>query len=56
VITKPISGILDATSKTSEGIKNFANSFDDKEDKPNENRIRYPRVFYGKYIILIFKF
>jgi vacuolar protein sorting-associated protein 13A/C len=30
---KPISGILDAISKTAEGIKNTATYFD---DKPNE--------------------
>jgi len=40
---KPVTGIIDLASKTTEGIKNNALIF---EDKPNEERMRYPRVFY----------
>ena len=39
-----MAGLLDATSKTAEGIKNTATHFD---DKPNERRERFIRVFYG---------
>lgn len=42
---KPITGIIDFSSKTAEGIKNTATHFD---DKPNEKRERFPRIFYGK--------
>lgn len=45
LFTKPVIGALDAASKTAEGIKNTANMFD---QKPNDNRIRFPRAFYGK--------
>jgi len=41
---KPITGIIDAVSKTSEGLKN---TVDQSEDKPNESRERPIRVFYG---------
>lgn len=37
LVIKPISGILDAASKTAEGITNTATYFD---DKPNHRRIR----------------
>lgn len=49
LLLKPITGICDATSKTAEGLKNTTVHFD---DKPNEERIRFPRVFYEreKYI------
>ncbi|KRX09477.1 hypothetical protein PPERSA_00756 [Pseudocohnilembus persalinus] len=40
---KPITGCFDTISKSSEGIKNTATYFD---DKPNEEKIRKPRVFY----------
>ena len=41
---KPITGVLDAVSKTSEGVKNTALIFDkEKEDQ----RERDPRIFYG---------
>ena len=41
---KPITGVLDAASKTAEGVKNTANIFDkEKEDL----RERDPRIFYG---------
>jgi len=45
LVVKPVAGILDAAANTAEGIKNTATAFD---QKPNENRMRYPRVFYGK--------
>jgi vacuolar protein sorting-associated protein 13A/C len=45
VILKPATGILDLTSKTSEGLRNTAIYYD---DKANEERVRYPRVFYDK--------
>ena len=45
LMVKPIAGVFDATSKTAEGIKNTATHFD---DKPNERRMRMPRVFYEK--------
>ena len=45
LIIKPVTGVLDAASNTAEGIKNTATAFD---QKPNENRMRYPRAFYGK--------
>ena len=35
---------MDATAKTAEGIKATVTYMD---DKPNENRHRYPRIFYG---------
>ncbi|KAL4445126.1 hypothetical protein ABPG74_018854 [Tetrahymena malaccensis] len=44
LIIKPLSGILDAASKTAEGITNTATYFD---DKPNQRRIRQIRPFYG---------
>lgn len=44
LVFKPVSGLLDATSKAAEGIKNTATSLD---DKPNEKRERLLRVFYG---------
>lgn len=49
LILKPFTGICDATSKTAEGLKNTTVHFD---DKPNEERVRFPRVFYEaeKYI------
>jgi len=40
-----MAGVLDAASNAAEGIKNTATTFD---QKPNENRMRYPRPFYGK--------
>lgn len=43
MVFKPITGVIDAASKTAEGIKNTATYFD---DKATENRIRPPRVFY----------
>ncbi len=44
LIVKPITGCLDAASKTTEGIKATVNYFD---DKPNSLRWRPIRVFYS---------
>lgn len=44
-VVKPITGILDASSKTAESISNTATHFD---DKALGDRIRIPRVFYEK--------
>ena len=44
LVVKPVTGVLDAASKASEGIKNTATMFD---EKPNQNRQRFPRPFYG---------
>ena len=43
LIAKPISGVLDATSKTAEGLTNTVTVYD---DKPNDKRIREIRAFY----------
>ena len=43
-ICKPVSGVLDFTSKTAEGVKSSAIYFD---EKPSEYRWRWPRAFYG---------
>ena len=45
LVVKPVTGALDLVSKTTEGVKNTANFFD---DKPNEIRKRLPRIFYGQ--------
>lgn len=45
LVIKPVTGALDLVSKTSEGVKNTANFFD---EKPNEIRKRLPRIFYGE--------
>jgi len=45
LVVKPVTGVLDAAANTAEGIKNTATAFD---QKPNENRERYPRAFYGE--------
>ena len=45
LIIKPVTGVLDAASKTAEGISNMATNMD---EKPNEERIRPIRPFYGK--------
>jgi hypothetical protein len=44
LITKPIGGVFDAVSLTAEGTKKTLMFFD---DKANEHKQRYPRVFYG---------
>ena len=43
LIVKPLTGVLDAASKTTEGLTNTATYFD---DKPNCERIRHIRAFY----------
>lgn len=43
LVIKPVTGIVDFASKTTEGLKNTALYL---EDKPNESRIRNPRTFY----------
>ena len=47
LVVKPVSGILDLFSKTTEGIKNTVNTEDFDLVK-----IRKPRIFYGKYKII----
>ena len=49
LVVKPVTGIIDFASKTTEGIKNNALMF---EDKAHEERMRYPRVFYSECFIL----
>ncbi len=49
LVIKPVTGIIDFASKTTEGIKNNVLIF---EDKPNETRMRHPRVFYTECFIL----
>ena len=44
LVVKPISGVLDAASKTAEGVKNTALIFDKAAE---DHRERDPRVFYG---------
>jgi len=44
LIVTPIAGLVDATSKTAEGFRSTTML----QMKPFENRIRQPRVFYGK--------
>lgn len=43
---KPVSGVIDATSKTAEGIKNTTKVFS-KETKELRTRRYIPRPFYG---------
>lgn len=45
LLVKPVTGVLDASAKTAESITNTATIFD---DKPNDQRIRVPRVFYER--------
>lgn len=45
LVTKPLSGLFEGISKTSEGIKNTALMF---QDGPRTQRERQPRVFYGE--------
>lgn len=49
LVVKPVTGVVDFASKTTEGLKNTALYL---EDRPNENRIRYPRVFYSDSAII----
>jgi vacuolar protein sorting-associated protein 13A/C len=46
LIVKPISGVIDATSKTAEGIKNTTKVFS-KETRELRTRRYSPRPFYG---------
>ena len=43
IIAKPVSGVLDAASKTAEGITNTLTYFD---DKPRSTRMKSPKLFY----------
>ena len=52
MIIKPVAGIFDAAAKTTEGIKNTVNYFD---DKPNETRDRNIRPVYGPEGMTILK-
>ncbi|CAD8164451.1 unnamed protein product [Paramecium pentaurelia] len=45
LVVKPIAGVLDASAKAAEGVVSTATHFD---DKPNDTRIRFPRIFYEK--------
>jgi len=45
VVFKPISGVLDFASHTTEGLKNTVTYFD---DKASEMKKRKPRAFYGR--------
>lgn len=45
-VFKPVTGVMDLTSKTAEGIKNTTKIFD--KEKENEMRSRHPRCFYGR--------
>jgi vacuolar protein sorting-associated protein 13A/C len=49
LILKPITGVVDFASKTTQGLKNTALYL---EDKPNDTRIRYPRVFYTECSVI----
>jgi len=49
LVVKPVTGIIDFASKTTEGIKNNALMF---EDKAHEARMRPPRPFYTECFIL----
>lgn len=45
LVFKPVTGIFDFASQTTEGVKNTVTIFD---DKANEKKHRLPRVFYGR--------
>jgi vacuolar protein sorting-associated protein 13A/C len=44
IVIKPVTGVLDALTKSSEGLKSTVMGY---EDRANTQRIRSPRVFYG---------
>lgn len=44
IVVNPITGIMDAISKTAEGI---TNEFKNKDDQSNDKRVRQPRPFYS---------
>jgi vacuolar protein sorting-associated protein 13A/C len=43
LVLKPVTGVVDFASKATEGLKNTAFYL---EDRSNDTRIRFPRVFY----------
>lgn len=45
VITKPLSGILDATAKTAEGLTSVFTVY---EERSRDQRMRLPRILYEK--------
>jgi vacuolar protein sorting-associated protein 13A/C len=47
LVIKPISGIMDATTKTAEGIKNTANFLSESDNDRRAKRIHKPRPFYS---------
>jgi len=48
LVVKPVSGVIDFTSKTAEGIKNSSKMLDfDNPKKLLNRRIRSPVIFYG---------
>ncbi|CAG9335335.1 VPS13_2 [Blepharisma stoltei] len=49
LVVKPVAGMLDAASKTAEGVKNTANAF---EKVSVYNRARAPRPFYGNSFLI----
>jgi vacuolar protein sorting-associated protein 13A/C len=49
LVVKPMTGMIDFASKTTEGLKNTARIF---EDHPNDIRIRHPRIFYTECSVL----
>jgi len=46
LVIKPISGVIDLTSKTAEGIKNTTRLFDVPVNDLSQQRSRLPRIFY----------
>ena len=49
ILVKPITGLLDAASKTAEGIRYQSNLNNEQELL---TRVRLPRVFYGKEMLM----
>ncbi len=47
LVIKPVSGIIDATTKTAEGIKNTANFLSPNEREKRLQRLHKPRPFYS---------
>jgi vacuolar protein sorting-associated protein 13A/C len=45
VVTKPLTGVFDLASHTTEGMKGMVTYFD---DRANEEKKRMPRAFYGR--------
>lgn len=44
IVVNPITGIMDAISKTAEGIQS---EFKKEDDLSNQKRLRQPRAFYS---------